>query len=147
LCGLGQNWPEQITSWARFQIKIGDPWRSWQRGGGGGHSVKRRCGKAGHQVGDKVGDGGNPIWGRKWLNIGSFPQCSAEGSSWWQAGEEAGNVIEVAGENHNTTEELGDAKAAPNGGRRKRSTGMCLAVHGAGENRCGGSCPRSMAAG
>jgi hypothetical protein len=69
---------------------------------------------------------------------------SAEGSSWRQAGGEAGNAVEVAGERHGVIEELGDAKPAPDNGWRRLSVVVRSVAHDTEEDRCGGSHPRSM---
>jgi hypothetical protein len=72
---------------------------------------------------------------------------SAEGSSWRQAGGEAGNAAEVAGERHGIIEELGDVKPAPDNGWRRLSVVVRSVAHDTEEDRRGGSHPRSMAAG
>jgi hypothetical protein len=50
-----------------------------------------------------------------------------------------GNVVEVAVEHHNTTEELRDVMAVPDGGWRRLSTVVRSAVHGTEMNQSGGS--------
>jgi hypothetical protein len=72
---------------------------------------------------------------------------SAEGSSWRQAGGEAGNTAEVAGDSHGATEELGDAKSAPDNGWRRMSVVVRSVAHDTEEDQRGGSHPWSMAAG
>jgi hypothetical protein len=70
-----------------------------------------------------------------------------EGARRWQATGEAEDANEVVGERHMVEAEVRDTETAPDEGRRRLSTGKCLMTHGAGENRRGGSHPRSMAAG
>jgi hypothetical protein len=70
-----------------------------------------------------------------------------EGSSQRQARGEARNAAEVAGECHGATEELGDAKEAPDDGWSRLSAVVRSAAHDTEENRRGGSHPRSMAGG
>jgi hypothetical protein len=47
-------------------------------------------------------------------------------NQWRQAGGEAGNAVEVAGEHHGVTVELGDEKATVDNGRRRLSVRRCL---------------------
>jgi hypothetical protein len=58
-----------------------------------------------------------------------------------------GNVVEVAVEHHNTTEELRDVMAVPDGGWRRLSTVVRSAVHDTEMNQSGGSHSQSMVAG
>jgi hypothetical protein len=72
---------------------------------------------------------------------------STEWSSQRRAGGEAGNAAEVADEHHGATEELGDAKEAPDDRWRRLFAVVRSAVHDTKENQCGGSRARSMVAG